>query len=64
MRPWKLAETNYAYVKDNPFEVAVLPMAATEPTTTPASPSQTSASPIGSVSPMSRLSYTISDWFR
>ncbi len=31
MRPWKLAETNYGYVKDHPFEVAVLPLGATEP---------------------------------
>jgi creatinine amidohydrolase len=30
-RPWKLAETNYAYVKEHPFEVAVLPLGATEP---------------------------------
>ncbi len=31
MRPWKLSETNYAYVKENPYEVAVLPLGATEP---------------------------------
>jgi creatinine amidohydrolase len=31
LRPWKLAETNYAYVKEHPFEVAVLPLGATEP---------------------------------
>jgi len=31
MRPWILAETNYALVKDNPYEVAVLPLGATEP---------------------------------
>ena len=31
MRPWILAETNYAHVKDNPYEVAVLPLGATEP---------------------------------
>ncbi len=31
MRPWKLAETNYAYVKAHAFEVAVLPLGATEP---------------------------------
>jgi creatinine amidohydrolase len=31
MRPWKLAETNYAYVKEHPYEVAVLPLGATEP---------------------------------
>jgi creatinine amidohydrolase len=31
MRPWKLAETNYAYVKQHAFEVAVLPLGATEP---------------------------------
>src|SRR3954453_22415340 len=31
-RPWHLAETNYAAVKAGPpFEVAVLPMGATEP---------------------------------
>ena len=31
MRPWKLSETNYAYVKEHPYEVAVLPLGATEP---------------------------------
>ncbi len=31
MRPWKLSETNYAYVKDHRPEVAVLPLGATEP---------------------------------
>ncbi|MEX2560158.1 MAG: creatininase family protein [Pirellulales bacterium] len=31
MRPWKLAELNYAYTKENPYEVAVLPLGATEP---------------------------------
>jgi len=31
MRPWILAETNYAYTKSNPYEVAVLPLGATEP---------------------------------
>ena len=31
MRPWILAETNYAYTKDNRYEVAVLPLGATEP---------------------------------
>jgi len=31
MRPWILAETNYGAIKDRPFEVAVLPMGATEP---------------------------------
>jgi creatinine amidohydrolase len=31
VRPWKLAEVNYAYVKENPYEVAVLPCGATEP---------------------------------
>ncbi len=31
MRPWKLAEVNYAYVKEHPYEVAVLPLGATEP---------------------------------
>ncbi|HEY2146433.1 MAG TPA: creatininase family protein, partial [Pirellulales bacterium] len=31
MRPWKLAETNYANVKAQSFEVAVLPLGATEP---------------------------------
>jgi creatinine amidohydrolase len=30
-RPWKLAEANYGYVKEHPFEVAVLPLGATEP---------------------------------
>ncbi len=31
MRPWKLAETNYGYVKEHRYEVAVLPLGATEP---------------------------------
>lgn len=31
MRPWKLDETNYAYVKAHRFEVGVLPLGATEP---------------------------------
>ncbi len=31
MRPWILSEINYGYVKDHPYEVAVLPMGATEP---------------------------------
>ncbi|MCA9017573.1 MAG: creatininase family protein, partial [Planctomycetaceae bacterium] len=31
IRPWILSEINYAYVKENPYEVAVLPMGATEP---------------------------------
>ena len=31
MRPWVLAETNYAQVKDCDYQVAVLPMGATEP---------------------------------
>jgi creatinine amidohydrolase len=31
MRPWILAETNYAYTKENRYEVAVLPLGATEP---------------------------------
>ena len=31
MRPWKLAETNYGDVKQRSFEVAVLPLGATEP---------------------------------
>ncbi|MCA9065422.1 MAG: creatininase family protein [Planctomycetaceae bacterium] len=31
MRPWILAETNYAHVKDCEYQVAVLPMGATEP---------------------------------
>ncbi len=25
MRPWNLAEMNYAYIKDHAYEVAVLP---------------------------------------
>ena len=29
MRPWILAETNYAHTKDHPYEVAVLPFGAT-----------------------------------
>jgi creatinine amidohydrolase len=31
MRPWILAETNYAYTKERAYEVAVLPLGATEP---------------------------------
>lgn len=31
MRPWKLLETNFGYVTANPYEVAVLPLGATEP---------------------------------
>jgi creatinine amidohydrolase len=31
MRPFILSETNYAYTKANPYEVAVLPLGATEP---------------------------------
>ena len=31
MRPWILAETNYAATQDEPYEVAVLPLGATEP---------------------------------
>jgi len=31
MRPYILWETNYAYTKANPYEVAVLPLGATEP---------------------------------
>lgn len=31
MREWILAEVNYGQVKDRPYEVAVLPMGATEP---------------------------------
>lgn len=31
MRPWVLAETNYAYTKQHRYEVAVLPLGATEP---------------------------------
>jgi len=31
VRPWKLSETNYAAVKDRRYEVAVLPLGATEP---------------------------------
>lgn len=30
-RPWILAETNYGYIKSNPYQVAVLPLGATEP---------------------------------
>lgn len=30
-RPWKLAEANFGYVKEHPYEVAVLPLGATEP---------------------------------
>src|SRR3972149_1468718 len=31
MRPWKLAEINCASTKETPYEVAVLPLGATEP---------------------------------
>jgi creatinine amidohydrolase len=31
VRPWILSEINYGYLRDNPCEVAVLPMGATEP---------------------------------
>lgn len=31
MRPWILAETNYGFTKANRYEVAVLPLGATEP---------------------------------
>jgi len=31
VREWILTEVNYGYVKDNPYEVAVQPMGATEP---------------------------------
>ncbi|OYP37388.1 creatininase family protein [Rhodopirellula sp. MGV] len=31
MRPWILSEINYGFVKDCPYEVAVLPTGATEP---------------------------------
>jgi creatinine amidohydrolase len=31
VREWILSEVNYGYVKDHPYEVAVLPMGATEP---------------------------------
>ncbi len=31
MRPWILAETNYSHVRDCHYDVAVLPMGATEP---------------------------------
>ena len=31
MREWILQEVNYGFVKENPYEVAVLPMGATEP---------------------------------
>jgi creatinine amidohydrolase len=31
MRPFVLSETNYAFTKANPYEVAVLPLGATEP---------------------------------
>lgn len=31
MRPWKLSEVNYGYIKEHPYEVAVLPCGATEP---------------------------------
>jgi creatinine amidohydrolase len=30
-RPWILAETNYTYTREHPYEVAVLPFGATEP---------------------------------
>ena len=31
MRPWILAESNYGTIKNEPYEVAVLPIGATEP---------------------------------
>lgn len=31
MRPWILSEVNYGYIKENPYQVAVLPLGATEP---------------------------------
>ena len=31
MKPWVLAENNYAYIKEQRYEVAVLPLGATEP---------------------------------
>jgi len=31
MRPWILGETNYAVTQENPYNVAVLPLGATEP---------------------------------
>jgi len=31
MKPWRLSEVKYSYVKDNPYEAAVLPIGATEP---------------------------------
>ena len=31
MRPWILSETSYTYTKDHPYEIAVLPLGATEP---------------------------------
>lgn len=31
MRPWILSETNYGFTKQNTYEVAVLPLGATEP---------------------------------
>ncbi|QEG24516.1 creatininase family protein [Mariniblastus fucicola] len=31
MKPWNLSQTNYATIKQNDYEVAVLPMGATEP---------------------------------
>ena len=31
MRPWILGETNYAVTQENPYDVAVLPLGATEP---------------------------------
>ena len=31
MRPWKLSECHYGHVREQSFEVAVLPLGATEP---------------------------------
>jgi creatinine amidohydrolase len=31
MRPWHLLETNYAHTRQSPYEVAVVPLGATEP---------------------------------
>lgn len=31
MKPWRLSEAKYSFVKEHPYEVAVLPIGATEP---------------------------------
>ena len=46
-RPWVLSETNYGYTKDRPYDTAVLPLGATEPT----APVAVMANVLGAASP-------------